>query len=155
MEPESEEVVNVVPRPPVRDRMTVVDKVYHQPMNGGDAFCCETTFERWLDSDESIYSRRSKVGEEWKALHFGWFTDEGTSVGMLVLRNDVGRNPQVIPSDEEKSDLSQMGLEIGFHDLPLFVVPPGESMRAVPSGEQLYVRCLGGECSFTVFAFPK
>lgn len=180
---------------PLRDRMTVVDKVYHQPMKGGDAFCCETTFDRWLNSEESVYSRKMKVGNEWKKLHLGWFTDEGKPIGMLVIRNDEGKHLQVNLSDEEKTELAKKVLEVGTvirphrldgvaadvlhttcvnpdvsgqlteavkeilkkwlpQSITLFYVHPGEAMRGSPSGVELYVRCLNGDCSFTVFAFP-
>ena len=149
-----EELIRVTPRPPLRGRMTVVDKVYHQPMKG-EAYCCECTFERWLDDDESVYSRKIRASEGWKQIHLGWFSDDGKPVGMLVIRNDEGKYLQRIPSEEEKVSLSEKVLEVGTHDSPLFLVSPGESLRAVPSGQNLFVRCLGGECSFTVFAFPK
>lgn len=152
--PTEEQLIDIVPSPPLRDRMTIVEKVYHQPQTG-EAYCCETVFERWLDDEESVYSRKMKVSEEWKLLHFGWFSDDGKPVGMLVIRNDEGRDLQRLPSDEEKTKTASLILEIGVHDLPLFDVFPGESFRATPSGQDLYVRCLGGECSFTVFAFPK
>lgn len=155
-----QELTGVIPRPPLRDRMTVVDKVYHQPQNG-DAYCCETTFERWLNDEESVYSRKIKVGSEWKLLHLGWFTDDSKPVGMLVMRNNEGTHLQALLSDEEKDQLSkrvlEVGVSIGDRDefVPVFLVPPGESNRVVPSATPLCVRCLGGECSFTVFAFPR
>lgn len=192
----STEIIGISPQPAIRDRLTVVDKVYHQPMSGGEAFCCETTFDRWLDSDESVYSRKIKVGSEWKRLHFGWFTDESKPVGMLVIRNDEGKHLQANLSQEEKTNLAKKMLEIGIlpdtsqigvltarllqvtsinpdvsgslaeavrtilretitQSMTAFLVPPGESMRGVPSEVDLHVRCLHGDCSFTVFAFPK
>lgn len=141
-------------RPPFRDRMTVVDKTYHQPAQG-EAFCCEVTFERTLMSDESVYSRKKRAGEEWQPLDCGWITEDSGRVGMLIVRNDEGKNLQRLPSDDEKAALAQKVLEVGTHDLPLFVVPPGESLRATPAETPLYVRCLGGECHYTVFAFPN
>ena len=150
----STEEVIASPRPMFRDRLTVIDKVYHQPKTG-EAFCCESTFERWLDHEESVYSRKMKAGEAWQLLKLGWFTDEEKTVGMLLIRNDEGSHRQTLPTDEEKAETAKKVLEVGVQGISLFVIPPGESFRGVPSGQDVYVRCLGGDCSYTVFAFPK
>ena len=161
----SKEIV-AIPKPMFRDRLTVVDKVYHQPKTG-EAFCCETTFERWLDHEESVYSRKMKVGKDWQLLKFGWFTDEAKPIGMLVIRNDEGQYRQTLPTDEEKAETAEKVLEVGVviiappvipdedEFVRVFLVPPGMSNRVIPADTPLYVRCLGGECSYTVFAFPK
>jgi hypothetical protein len=163
------ELTGVNPVPQFRDRMTVVEKIYHQPANG-EAFCCETTFERTLNDEESVYSRKVKATEEWKPLDYGWITENNQKVGMLVIRNDEGKNIQRLPSDEEKVELAGKILEIGCLQaaqestgdrhcvfVPLFHILPGESMRGVPANQDIQVRSLkgSGQISYTVFAFPN
>lgn len=142
-------------KPPFRDRMTVVEKVYHQPKDG-EASCFETVFEQFLDSDESPYSRRTKVSEEWQELKYGWLTDDERPVGMVCVRNEEGRYLQRNPSDEERQVMSAKVLEIGTHDLAIHQVLPGQTARFTPVPEvPLYIRCRDGECSYTLFAVPR
>lgn len=168
------ELTGVNPVPQFRDRMTVVEKVYHQPKNG-EAFCCETTFERHLNDEESVYSRKKKATEERQPLDYGWITENNQKVGMLVIRNDAGKNVQRLPSEEEKVELAKKILEVGclvsvpaevypqeiaVHEtfVPLFWILPGESMRGVPAdSSRLQIRSLkgGGPVAYTVFAFPN
>jgi hypothetical protein len=145
-----------------RDRITVVEQVYHRPADGGEPTVAETRFSRELASQEQPFERRAKVGEDWQPLEHGWLE----SAGMLLISNEEGRHLQVNPTDEERLSISRRVLELiyAMEDDELLVpqssctwlIPPGESMRAYPSDvSRLCVRCQSGVARFTLRLYPR
>ena len=140
--------------PDIKDRVTVVETVYHRPFNA-EATSVESRFTRDLESNEQVYRRHLLVTEEWKPLDCGWLKDAG--VGMLVLHNEEGRNLQTRPFQEEKEAISQRVVELAYgpEDHQGWLILPGESMRACPSNAKgLFVRCRKGTAQIIVNLIP-
>lgn len=143
-----------------KSRLTVVETVYHQapqeePQSNEVRFCRE------LESDEQPYGpRRLTATEDWRLLDCGWLSDE---VSMLTIRNEEGRNLQVIPTEAEQAEIDARVLEVGYYGgTPdslatgaSWLIPPGESMRGCPKSiEKLSIRCRSGEARYTLTAYP-
>ncbi len=62
--------------------------------------------------EDGVYTRRKKATLEWEPLDLGWL--EGTPVEIVVIENRAGKNPQVIPSPEEKAGTDASTIEIGI-----------------------------------------
>lgn len=138
-------------------RLSVVESIYHQT-HGEQPTVVESRFGRWLNTPEQPYARRFRAGEEWVSLDKGWVED----AAMLVLSNDEGRNPQVVPSEADKRELAQRAVEIGLAQMhgkppqPFAVVPPGESARFQPTNlETLMLRCWKGSARVTLTLIPS
>lgn len=127
----------VKPRPVMKPRLTVVDKVYFQSP-GDDPVDASTSFSQEIESEEQPYSRKVtiKEGEEWKLLDFGWI---GQTCSMMVLENK-GQSP----------------IEFRAFQLVLFDVPPGKSVR-IPNlmFDAFSVRCPTGTTRYLITLFPK
>ena len=154
---------------PTKNRITVVENVYHQVLSrqeqptqyGPKPFTID------VDTDEQTCPRRSIVTEEWSELDLGWVKQ----AKMLVIWNDEGKFPTVVPTPEEVLLASKRVLEIALApldtskidqdspriDLEAFgVVYPQSSIRLFPSDSRRYrVRCQSGTCALLVVAFPE
>lgn len=139
----------------LKSKLTVVDTVYYQCV-GGEPVSVESKFSRELDSDEQIYQRHSKVGEDFIPLDCGWLE---RNVGMLLITNEEGKNLQAHPTEEEAETLSRRVLEVRYKGNGLaggWLIPPGESFRGYPSNtENLVIRCQVGTAQFTINLIPK
>ncbi len=136
----------------IKNRITVVETVYHQVM-GDQPDCLESRFTREVESQEQPYRRNCKVGEEWQALDTGWLDE----VSMLVIRNEEGTNLQVHPTEEQKADLAKKVLLLSSTDSSTnWLILPGESFRGVPSTvKNLEVRSQSGTIRFILYATPR
>lgn len=137
----------------VKDRLTVVETVYHRP-SGEDATSVESRFSRELRTINQVYLRRCRATEEWQNLDCGWLS----SCSMLCIRNRAGTNLQVIPSDEERKETARKILEVSYCSSPrdVWLVYPGESMRASPAQvKELRVRCQSGAVQFDLCLIPE
>lgn len=125
-------------------RVVVVDNVVYQ--NGEDkAITVPVRFAYPLKTEEQPYSRKMKIGKEWKPMEKGWIE----KCSMMVLEN---REKQAGIGEDAKV------IEMSFHhSLSVdFTIPPGQSMRGCPANlKATYVRCLGGEASLFISLFPE
>lgn len=148
--------------PDVKDRLTVVESVYHQPF-GEDPVEIPSRFSRNLKTREQLYCRRLVATEKWEPLDCGWL---GNAVGMLVVSNNEGKNQQVNPTNEEREVLAAKVLELfcSQGDRTMlsaarqahWLVPPGESMRGCPAAAQkIHIRCQSGTAKFTLHLIPE
>ncbi len=142
-----------MPDPKIKNRLTVVETVYHQTATG-EPDSIASSFFRELDSDEQPYRRKTKVGEEWTPLDLGWIKE----AGMLVICNDEGKGLTKIPTPEEKEELAKKVLLLGFAiegcHFGAFRILPGESFRGSPT-TNLYLLSCYGVTRFTVYAIPR
>jgi hypothetical protein len=148
----SEPVITV----PDKDRLTVVETVYHQSSQGfptvalGDT----TRFSRELASDEQPYERHKVAGEKWQPLDCGWID----SAGMLVIRNDEGHFA-VNPTPEQKAEMfNKRIVELSFDgEHPVIQVPPTETCRFYPSNniDQIKIRCKEGKTRYSIYLMPE
>lgn len=138
----------------IKDRLTVVDKVYHQPF-GKKAVLTQSKFTRGLDSKHQLYVRYLEATEEWQRLDTGWLGDD---VGHLVIQNDEEVNRQVNPTDAEQEAVAKRVIQLSYLGKSQlhWLIPPGESMRGMPlSPQSLYYRCQHGTAEFTLTLVPK
>ena len=142
-----------------KDFLTVVETVYHRPF-GQEPKSAEFRFSRELETNEQVYERRLKVGEEWQPLDCGWL---GDNVGMLSIHNHEGESLQVNPTDEEQESISKRIVELAYdyvdmseYDYGSWLVPPGESFRGYPrSPKELRIRCQSGTAWITLYLYPR
>ena len=130
----------------------MVEQVYHQ-ISGGQPHLVESRFSRKLESDEQLYERHSKIGEEGGPLDCGWIKE----AGQLIIINHEGQNLQVNPTDEEREELRGKVLQLYTGDPEnCWLIPPGESMRAYPlNAPNLRIRSLRGVIRFSLYLFPR
>lgn len=137
---------------PTTGRLTVIEKVYHQ-LPGEQPTVAEHQFVRQLLSDEQPFARKFKVPHDWKVLDLGWIE----RAGMLVLRNEEGRHPVVVPTPKERAEIDRRVIEVAFDEGadPALVVLPGESCRFHPIRlRDVRVRCPAGMASATIHLNP-
>lgn len=149
--------VNVEPQSvdPSKARLTVVERVYHQPPDG-DGFAVESTFARELQSDEERYQRTMKVNEGWTQLDCGWVS----AASVLIIKNEEGVFRLVNPTPEEEAEAAlrvlEVGLQIGTYVEPLDEIHPQESIRRCPVDlSRLVMRCRHGAAKFRLTLIPR
>lgn len=139
----------------IRDRVTVLDKVYHQ-VHGSNPEAIECKFSCDLETTEQLYKRHLQVTEEWQSLDCGWLKDK---VGMLVIHNSEGRFLTVNPTTEQQNAVSKKVVEVAYSsrvDQGCWLVPPGQSMRGCPSrADDLMLRSQSGNIEITLYLLPK
>jgi len=125
-------------------RLTVVERVYHQPA-GQEAVAFESPFYRFLASEDTCYNRSLTVTPEWQQIDLAWVAKPA----MLYLANE-GRTqvgPDVV-----------VGVEVphGLDPMPVARIPAGESMRLCPiAGATFYAICPLGSGRLKVVAIPE
>lgn len=148
-------VVNYRPPPPNRGRLTVVETVYHQAP-GESPREVLSRFNRWLESDENMYQRTAKVGEEWTPIDLGWLAGDA---GTILLVAEGGPRRNTIPTEEEKREDRSKRIAVSFRsDTPRddITLLPGESARFSPSyAKEILLRCLCGKTRYTVSVIPS
>jgi hypothetical protein len=79
-----------------------------------------SNFAKFVDSEEQPLTRSFKIGEEWVPLELAWVKD----CGYLLLRNDGGKQFQVVPTEEQRNEELSRVVEVGYmlkSSLPDFV----------------------------------
>lgn len=142
-------------------RITVVSNVYHQIPGEPTAGPPATRHYRWLQSDESAYSRTVKIDKEWASIEMGHLSKANCS--MIYLANAVKRLPSRKPTAEEieqfKTQILEVAIRIGETDHDLLVLnelPVGEDMR-IPNPRILpilRIRCVTGPAKYAIFLVP-
>lgn len=141
----------------IKDRITVVETVYHQSALSGETTVVESRFSRKLETVDQPYKRQLVATEVWTPLEFGWL-EKGVSV--FVVQNEAGKHLQKQPTEEEKKEIDQQVLLIGLNSnvaSSLWVIPPGESMRGSIAllSPSLWIRCEKGSAPYILHAYPK
>ena len=139
---------------PAKDRFTVVEQVYHRPMDS-DPELFRHGYSRELQTTEQVYRRQIKVGEDWTPLDTGWLEDK---VGMICLSNEEGKRLQVYPTEEEQAEIDEKIIQVSYDQDPdrAWIIPPGETFRSSPSSQhKLFIRCLSGVARCDLFIVPK
>lgn len=131
-------------------RITVNESVYYQP-HGEEAKQVSSSFSEDVNTTEQLYQRKVQVGSEWKYVDLGWVE----SLSVLVISNQRQR-PLVQPSVQEIQEASARIVELSYDDQDRgWVIKPGQSMRGTPnSPKSLRIRCLQGEATVLISAFP-
>lgn len=155
--------------PKFQDRLTVVEKVYHQ-QHGEQPIQIERSFERRLQTQDAPYNGhpRRMIGEDWTPLDFGWLEDGGVSAAYIL--NDEGKNLKMMPTAEEKSAIAAKVLEIAnvvdLLDIDgtakptpvgmIITVPPGETcLLSLDNFDSIRVRCRSSVARVSIWLFPR
>jgi hypothetical protein len=141
---------------PINDRITVVERVYHQII-GEQATSVESRYSFDLETTEQPYKRIGSIGDqEWEPLDFGWL---GTNVGLILLSNEEGKYLQTNPTEEEQAETAQRVIEVSFQaGESSWIVPPRQSMRVMLSPYRSclpLIRCRKGRARYVLHAFPS
>ena len=159
----------VTEAPKIQDRLTVVEKVYHQ-QHGEQPIQIERSFERMLQTQDAPYNGhpRRTISEEWTPLDFGWLEDGGVSVAYVI--NDEGKNLKTMPTAEEKAAIAAKVLEIAnvvdLLDIDgttkstpvgmIITIPPGETrLLSLDNFDPIRVRCRSGVARVSIWLFPR
>lgn len=144
--------------PPItRDRLVVVESVYHLPL-GRPPTMVDVRFSRFLSTEEQARVKKCKATTEWTPFDLAWLS----VCSMLVVENLEGKFTQKIPTPLEREEAHKKVLEIGVTVggegvvEPCFLVRPGESFRASPKSlSSLRIRSAYGEASFQLTLIPS
>jgi hypothetical protein len=137
--------------PPPKNRLTVVETVYHQ-VSGEQPQSVESRFDRELQSDEQMYQRCKVATEEWQPLDLGWVPDPGT----IVIENNEGILQQVNPTPEQQEELAKKILVLSQDSGLGFEVRPGESFRfSHDAPGVLLLRCRSGSARYRISVIPS
>lgn len=150
-----------------RDRITIVETAHYQVL-GEEPVSVLSRFGLNIESGQYPYSRRLRVGEHWQELDLGL-----ARPGLILIKNEEGRFPQVIPTEAERLAVSLRQLEVclvskpgqGPKDgkippgigsqTPFAIIPPLASVRLfVPNNVRYAVRCYSGDARFSIHVFP-
>ena len=137
-----------------KDRITVVETIYHQPF-GQNPFSIEDRYDRELETKEQPYSRLCKATEEWEPLDCGWLA---SGASLLHIKNDEKLGTEVLPTTQEKEEHAKHVLQVklGRGILCLCLIPPGETMRISPTElAGITIRSAHGNTNFTLTLFPR
>lgn len=140
--------------PPItKDRLVVVESVYHLPV-GRPPTMVDVRFSRFLFTEEQARVKRCKATPEWAPFDTAWLS----VCSVLVVENLEGKFTQKIPTLEIREEASKKVLEISFvgHHDDCFLVRPGESFRASPKSlPSLRIRSVYGEASYQLTLIPS
>lgn len=135
-------------------RLVVVEHVYHQPVDG-QPVNVTPKFSKFLKTDEQPYGpRRVKIGPDSVPLESAWVGNGS----QLVVENLEGTSLQVQPTAEEREQIALRIVEVWDEDgkEPLFLIPPGESLRARPGNlKRLRLRCASDSARIVYTVFPE
>ena len=141
-------------KPQSSSRFVFVGNAYFQSVDESPQVV-ELQLSEELASSEQPWSRKLKVGPDWKALDFGWLDGQ---VGFLVLQNEEGKRFQTIPTRSERAETMARIVEVKFEAngvTAAVLVRPGRFLACEPEGaSRVYVRCRSGEARCTLTAYP-
>lgn len=155
---EGELIVPQVPQKPLKDRLTVVSRIYHQRV-GKNPKSIECKFSRLIEHGQQLYEREMEATEEWQPLDCGWVAD----VGMLVIINQEGQNLQVHPTDEEREATAKKILDLcyavdvhhGIDDAFWSILPDEFFCGSPRDAKSLYIRSQSGIAEYTLYLIPR
>lgn len=146
--------VSKFPANPLKSQLTVVGTVYYQCPNE-ETEPMELGFSRWLNTTAQACKRRLTVGKDWKRLVDVCWLEAYSNV---VVKNHKTQF-QVQPTKEEADAAAAKVLELTFdatRGKPDLYILPGECAVLNPTSlKDIWVRCLHGDTSYTVFVVPS
>lgn len=140
-----------------KDRVTVVEMVYHQMIStGSQPIAADVKFSRELETSEQPYERNSPttvVTEEWTQVDTGWLE----TCSQLLILNEEGKHLQTNPSEEQKQETKEKIIEVTLAgDIAHCLIYPGESLRVTPVDlKSVFLRCRKGSARYTIWVFPS
>ncbi len=142
-----------LPEPPILpSRLTVDEKVYHQPTGCQPVIVSRTSYSEELTSEEKAWTRHIKISETWTVLDLGWVVEPS----LVIVSNEEGTNFLRRPTAEQLALLKSKVVEISLRadntgDIKVY---PGRSARFCPILPVLLARCLCGTARVKVVALP-
>lgn len=135
----------------IPDTLTVVEQVTHSSLVRPVQYVV-TPFSRTLKTKDQPYRRDNCQATEVAVdVDFGWIE----SVGMIVIRNEEGRNLMVNPN---KEDLEKKILYVYFGDgvEGAWEILPGETFRGSPiNPKNLRISSKSGVVKYSIFVVPS
>jgi hypothetical protein len=141
------------PGPVKARRITVVENVYYHssPMENPEHFQESYGFPAVTDLEDGCYTRKTRATREATPLDSGWVED----AAFILVHNHAGENPQVIPSPEEKEEISKQVVEVLFDDNCCLIVKPGTNIRFTPDSLNcISIRCRYGTARISYTIVP-
>lgn len=145
--------------PSRRARLTVKATACHEPRQGDRPFQTAAGRDRWLSSDEQVYSRPLLVGEEWQPLvdKYCWLP----SASLLLLENTATDPEAVIEigvvfpmPKERRTQFSTPLPDVG--PAVCWLARPGIPLLAEPADLSLLrLRCRKGQVRVLINLFPS
>lgn len=156
-----EKLPSQTPAKDIPNRLTVVDHVYYR-QTGQPIYHHESKYTVDLcNKEHPVYEQRMRAGEEWKPLNVNWMDFDGnpiTECSLLIIRNEEGRFPHKIPSDQERQEAQEKVLEVTVGALtdPIWVVAPNTDARSQHccAFDKTFIRCRKGTALFTLILIP-
>ena len=111
-------------------------------------------FDYPIESDEDVYQRRYKIGEEAKPIDVG-FVEKPS---LIVIANTTKWESSTIPTDEQKRDIAKRAVMISFGGSPAsLIVLPGRSqpLFVVCDPKTIQIRSFYKEANVAVFVVPE
>ena len=148
--------------PPARDRITVVESVYHH-VHDHQVTEYGSKFSEELESaGKPALQVRCDVGESWQML-IDIATSQPANCSQLLVKSLAGRYTTVYPTADERAIEEAKVLEVCCFDSPdlagikpQWLIYPRKSMRGQPSDvRQLMIRCRKGAASYLVTLIPE
>jgi hypothetical protein len=142
------------------EKITFVETIYHQ--SGLDnPFAVDHRCIRVLSGrGEQPYYRKTKVGQDWAKLDFGWLAEKVDNVGLVLVRNLEGVFSSVMPTEEMRATAKGKILELGVGNTDArsthLLILPNEQFRFTPDvGCNYFIRSRSGISEFILHAFAK
>lgn len=123
---------------PPKPRLTVTSAAYYQAPDQ-QPFQASSSFYAWLETDEQPYYRRLEVPTSGTPLNLGWIEE----CSFLVLANDKE---------------SPCNVELRHKDsvIPLWIIPPGQSMQGTPVDiDSMRLIAVSEPCRLHLYALPR
>lgn len=130
-------------------RLTIVEMCTYQIL-GEAAQSNSIRSVHMLDTDEQLWSRRSRVGTDWEPVDVGWVK----SISLISIVNEEGKRLDVNPSEEEQEAIAARIIELRIGQGPAWLIYPGQSFRGQPSSLDLSIRSRSETAKYTIIIYP-
>lgn len=153
-QPEEEQDTEEQPRQ--FSRLTIAETLYHQSNTGEDPSSVVAQHCRFLETDEQLWQRRIKVGQEPVALDVGWITEWSC----LLIKNctTLPSTPPALRAPEETQKIKELTVYL-YHvqnKNTQWKILPGDSFRGCPTDiESLYLHCPDGSTVVNIVVVPN
>ena len=147
-----------------KNRFTVSEIFYFQEV-GSSPFTLDLTHSRNVDSEEQVYSRKTRIKDEWSPIEVGGLEEPS----LVIIKNEVVQY-QTYPTPEQRmldeTRVLLLGLKTYAEGCSLIPacgpyiqefakIRPGESIRLeVLNIKNFVIKSAFGECKTTIVAVP-